>query len=175
VAKPKIETLLIPGNGPFPNNDALPLVLVRHAFDASAMNLVRAIEKTFHGNTWGGSWRNGIFNFHHYHSTAHEVLGLYTGWVSVQFGGPNGQTTSAEAGDIIIIPAGVSHNNLDQSYDFRCVGAYPAGQSPDMQYGKPGERPRTDHNIRSVPLPETAPVFGKSGPLLKIWDPVVKS
>ncbi|MGD8650012.1 MAG: hypothetical protein PVJ77_25990, partial [Desulfobacterales bacterium] len=73
------------------------------------------------------------------------------------------------AGDVIIIPAGVAHKNLNQSLDFRCVGAYPAGQSPDMQYGKPSERPSADQNIRSVPLPETDPVFGKKGPLLEIW------
>ena len=82
---------------------------------------------------------------------------------------------TAEAGDVIVIPAGVSHKNIDQSPDFRCVGAYPKGQSPDMQYGKPGERPLTDQNIRSVPFPKTDPVFGEHGTLLEIWGATAKT
>ena len=170
MTKPKIQTLLISDDGRFPNNNALSLVLMQKVFDPATKNLVRAIEKTFHKNAWEGSWRNGIFTFHHYHSTAHEVLGLDSGRVKAQFGGPDGQAVTAKAGDVIIIPAGVAHKNLDQSPDFRCVGAYPAGQSPDMQYGKPGERPLSDKNIRSVSLPRTDPVFGKNGPLLEIWQ-----
>ena len=174
MAKPNIQTLLIPGDGMFPNNDALPLILVLQVFDPKTKNLVQTIEKTFHGNAWERSWRNGIFDFHHYHSTAHEVLGLYAGRVKVHFGGPDGQVAAAEAGDVIIIPAGVSHKNLDQSPDFRCVGAYPAGQSPDMLYGKSGERPQTDQNIRSVSLPKIDPIFGKNGLLLEIWGKALR-
>ena len=170
MAKPKIQTLLIPEDGRFPNNDSLSLILMQQVFDPATKNLVGSIEETFYGNAWEGSWRNGIFTFHHYHSTAHEVLGLYAGQVEAQFGGSDGQAVTAKAGDVIIIPAGVSHKNLDQSPDFRCVGAYPAGQSPDMQYGKSGERPLADQNIRSVPLPKTDPVFGENGPLLEIWQ-----
>ena len=170
MAKPKIQILLIPDDGTFPNNDALALILMHQVFDPTTKNLVGSIEETFHVNAWRGSWRNGIFTFHHYHSTAHEVLGLYAGRVKAQFGGPDGQAVTGKAGDAIIIPAGVAHKNLDQSPDFRCVGAYPAGQSPDMQYGKPGERPLADQNIITVPLPKTDPVFGKNGPLLEIWQ-----
>jgi uncharacterized protein YjlB len=170
MAKPKIQTLFIPDDGAFPNNGTLSLILMMQVFDPATKNLAGAIEKIFHGNAWGRSWRNGIFTFHHYHSTAHEVLGLYSGRVKAQFGGPDGPAATAEAGDVIIIPAGVSHKNIDQSSDFRCVGAYPAGQSPDMQYGKPGERPLADQNIRSVPLPKTDPVFGKNGPLIDKWQ-----
>jgi uncharacterized protein YjlB len=172
--KPEIQTILIPDGGLFPNNDVLPLTLLQQVFDPKTENLAQAIEKTFHENAWEGSWRNGIYDFHHYHSTAHEVLGLYAGRVKVRFGGPDGQAVAAKAGDVIIIPAGVSHQNLDQSPDFRCVGAYPAGQSPDMQYGKSGERPQVDQNIRSVQLPENDPVFGKNGPLLEIWEQALK-
>ena len=75
----------------------------------------------------------------------------------------------AEAGDVIVIPAGVSHKNIHQSPDFRCVGAYPVGQSPDMQYGKPGERPHVDRNIESVPIPKMDPIFGIDGPLMEMW------
>ena len=175
MGKPNIQILLIPGDDNFPNNNTLSLILIQQAFNPSTKNLVSAIEKVFHGNAWGRSWRNGIFTFHHYHSTAHEVLGLYAGRVKAQFGGPNGQIAEAEAGDVIVIPAGVSHKNLDQSPDFHCVGAYPKGQSPDMQYGKPGERPYTDGNISSVPLPRTDPVYGKTGPILEIWEKEIRT
>lgn len=170
MTKTNIETLIIPDDGTFPNNNALPLVLMQQVFDPTSRNLVRMIEETIHNNAWGGSWRNGIYGFHHYHSTAHEVLGLYAGMVKVRFGGPDGQMVQAEAGDVIVIPAGVSHKNIEQSPDFRCVGAYPAGQSPDMQYGKPGERPQADQNIESALPPEMDPVFGKNGPLMQIWE-----
>ena len=169
MAKPSIQTLLIPDDGNFPNNDKLPLILIQQAFDPQAQHLVGTVEETFHVNAWGKSWRNGIYSFHHYHSTAHEVLGIYAGRVKVQFGGPDGQTVTARIGDVIIIPAGVSHKNLDQSQDFLCVGAYPEGQSPDMQYGKSGERPQTDRNISYVPRPQSDPVFGRNGPLMEIW------
>jgi uncharacterized protein YjlB len=175
MTKPEIQTLLILVDGAFPNNGELPLVLFQQAFDPTTKNLVGTIEKTFHGNAWQNSWRNGIFTFHHYHSTAHEVLGIYSGRVKAQFGGPDGQNVTAIAGDVIIVPAGVSHKNLDQSPDFRCVGAYPAQQSPDMQYGNPGERPQVDQNIKSLALPEFDPVYGKSGPLLELWGPALKT
>ena len=169
MAKQNIKTFIIPDDGIFPNNNSLPLVLMQRVFDPTPRNLVRVIEERIHENAWGRSWRNGIYSFHHYHSLAHEVLGLYAGRVKAQFGGPDGQAVEAEAGDVIIIPAGVSHKNLEQSSDFRCVGAYPVGQSPDMQYGKPGERPKVDQNIESVLLPKMDPVFGKNGPLMEIW------
>ena len=171
MTKPEIQTLLLLDDGTFPNNGELPLVLFQQAFDPTTKNLVGTIEKIFHGNAWQNSWRNGIFTFHHYHSTAHEVLGIYAGRVKAQFGGQNGQKVTAKAGDVIIVPAGVSHKNLDQSPDFRCVGAYPEQQSPDMQYGKPGERPQADQNISSVALPKFDPVYGKNGPLLELWAP----
>ena len=170
MTKPTIKTIIIAAEGTFPNNETLPLVLMQQVFDPTSRNMVRTIEEKIHENGWGGSWRNGIYSFHHYHSTAHEVLGLYAGNVKVRFGGPDGQAVQAEAGDVIIIPAGVSHKNLEQSSDFHCVGAYPAGQFPDMRYGKSGERPDVDKNISSVPLPEMDPVFGKNGPLTEIWQ-----
>ena len=103
MANSSIQTLIIPEDGIFPNNSALPLVLMQQVFDPTETNLVRTIEEKIHKNAWGGSWRNGIYNFHHYHSTAHEVLGLYSGKVKAQFGGPDGQAVTAEAGDVIII------------------------------------------------------------------------
>src|SRR5262245_63617582 len=114
----------------------------------------------FEANGWFSSWRNGLFSVHHYHSTAHEVLGVYQGRVTARLGGERGAPITLVAGDVVVIPAGVAHKNDGASADFRVVGAYPAGTSPDMQYGKPGERPGTDRAIARIGLPAGDPVGG---------------
>jgi uncharacterized protein YjlB len=128
-----------------------------------------AVEAAFHRNGWGDSWRNGIYGTHHYHSTAHEALGVYAGSARVQLGGESGPVFEIRAGDVVVIPAGVAHKRLSSTADFAVVGAYPDGQRPDMCYGSSGERPRTEENIRRVPAPGKDPVFGDGGPLLDAW------
>ena len=124
----------------------------------------------FAANGWGGSWRNGIYSFHHYHSTAHEVLAVAHGRARVQFGGESGPKIDVQQGDVVVIPAGVAHKNLGASTNLLVVGAYPEGQPWDMNHGRPGERPRTDENIRRVPRPEADPVNGGTGPLIEWWS-----
>lgn len=166
----EIISKLLLDDGTFPNNGKLPLLIYKSAIAIPDLDPASAVEEVFHDNGWGGSWRNGIYSYHHYHSTAHEVLGIYSGSVSVQLGGPNGLMVVAQKGDVIIIPGGVAHKNLGASDDFRCVGAYPPGQSWDMNYGKPGERPKADQNIAQIPLPKTDPVYGKKGGLVEHWS-----
>lgn len=113
-------------DGTYPNN-VLPLVLLQEAIQASGDIDPSTVEKIFYENNWVNSWRNGLYPFHHYHSTAHEALGIYSGWVKAQFGGPGGKIVTVKAGDVVIIPAGVAHKNIDQSADFKVVGAYPVG------------------------------------------------
>lgn len=157
-------------DGTFPNNEKLPLIIYVQAIGLFDGNVASVMESVFRSNDWSNSWRNGIYDYHHYHSIAHEVIGIYQGKVKVELGGPEqGIEIDAKAGDIIIIPAGVVHKNLEASADFACVGAYPPGQYFDMNYGKPAERPQADENIRQVPLPNTDPVYGKDGSLLKLW------
>lgn len=165
----KIITKLLTDDGQFPNNASLPLLLYKDAFVLAEEDPALEIEERFMKNGWGGMWRNGIYDFHHYHSTAHEVLGVYSGWADVQLGGATGIKVRLEKNDVVLIPAGVAHKNLGQSSDFRVVGAYPYGQQWDMNYGKAGERPVTDRNISEVPLPENDPVYGHSGPVVDHW------
>ena len=155
-------------DGKIPNS-RLPLLIYRCAFELSARDPAEVIERTFAAQSWDGLWRNGIYSYHHYHSTAHEVLGCHRGSAKVQFGGERGIVEDLSAGDVVIIPAGVGHKNLGASRNFGVVGAYPCGQEYDMNYGEPGERPHADQNIARVPLPKSDPVFGKHGPLLKHW------
>ena len=166
---PEIISEILADDGIFPNNGQLPLFVYQNAINIPFDNPAGAVERIFRENQWGGSWRNGIYTYHHYHSTAHEVLGIYSGSVTVQLGGPDGIIIYAKAGDVIIIPVGVAHKNLGSSEDFRCVGAYPSGQDWDMNYGRPGERPKADENIAKVPLPTRDPVYGIDGPLMKGW------
>lgn len=150
-------------------NNRLPLLVYRRAIDLSAGDPAEIIEQLFASNHWTGCWRNGIYDYHHYHSTSHEVLGVFAGSAQVQFGGPQGTIQEVRAGDVVIIPAGVAHKNLGASRDFGVVGAYPANQEWDMCYGKTGERPDADNRIARVPLPERDPIYGSDGPLLKHW------
>ncbi len=154
-------------SGAFPNS-RLPALVYRGVLHG-AQDLASSFEALFARNAWTGSWRNGLYSRHHYHSTAHEVLGVYRGSVTVRLGGPDGTAVELRAGDIAVIPAGVAHKNEAQSDDFAVVGAYPRGTSADLQYGKADERPRSDRNIAAVPLPELDPVAGAAGALLRHW------
>jgi uncharacterized protein YjlB len=160
---------LLKDDGTYPNNERLPLLVYQGVLNLSEDNPAGSIEDLFAANGWGSSWRNGIYGYHHYHSTAHEVLGVYSGSARVQFGGEHGVTLSVSPGDVVIIPAGVAHKNLGASQNFRVVGAYPRGQSWDMNYGNADERPRADQNIARVPLPGSDPVYGADGPLFDHW------
>lgn len=160
---------LIKDDGTFPNNGRLPLLAYLGVLDLSAGDPARGVEELFEAHSWGDSWRNGIFGYHHYHSTAHEVLGVYGGNARVQLGGPEGPEFEVRRGDVIVIPAGVAHKNLGSSPDFRVIGAYPAGQRPDMNCGNANERPQADRNIAKVALPGLDPVFGDGGPLIRFW------
>lgn len=163
--------ILIKPKGSFPNNPSLPLLIYPGALTLSPDDPASSVENTFRSNGWQGTWRNGIYNFHHYHSTAHEVIGVYSGWVKVQMGGPDGKMMQLKAGDAVIIPAGVSHKNIESSRDFACVGAYPPGQSWDMKYGKADEWELALSNIKKVAMPATDPVFGRENGLLHYWSP----
>ena len=167
---PKVVHSLIPDDGTFPNNGRLPLLIYQEAIELPARDPARVVEELFESHLWGGSWRNGIFGYHHYHSTAHEVLGVYRGKARVQLGGPTGSIYRVKKGDVIVIPAGVAHKNMGASLNFGVVGAYPVGQNWDMNYGKARERPQVDRNIARVALPEQDPVFGENGPLIELWD-----
>jgi uncharacterized protein YjlB len=160
---------LFADDGIFPNS-RLPVLVYPGAVALTGRDPAVAFEALFGRNGWGGSsWRNGLYRVHHYHSTAHEVLGVFSGKVQVQLGGPRGSVVTLSPGDVAVIPAGVAHKNVDQTADFRIVGAYPAGTSPDMNYGKAGERPGSDRRIARVALPDADPVEGQRGTLPSLW------
>lgn len=160
---------LLSDDGTFPNNALLPLLIYPKVIHFGKDDNERIVKEIFESNGWTNSWKDGIYDYHHYHSTAHEVLGIISGSARIQFGGASGISVFLEKGDVVVIPAGVAHKNLDSDDDFLCVGAYPEGQQYDMNYGKEGERPQTDNNIKALPLPEADPIYGMNGPLIKNW------
>jgi uncharacterized protein YjlB len=166
--EPDVVSRELKDDGKFPNS-RLPLLLYRMAVRLTGHDPAAVLELLFAKNGWYGSWRNGIYPFHHYHSTAHEVLGVYRGSARVQLGGERGVVHEVGLGDVIIIPAGVAHKNLGSTGDFGVVGAYPEGQNWDMNYGQPSERPTADSNIRRVALPKADPIYGTRGPLMEKW------
>lgn len=160
------ELLHVSRNDPFPNSHTLPLVLYRLPIQIVG---AAAIEELFRKNRWDPAWRYGVFPYHHYHSTAHEVLGCYAGEAEIQFGGPGSEKVALRPGMAVVIPAGVAHCDLGSSKDFSCVGAYPPGQQWDILRGDPGELEIALANISSVPLPVRDPVRGERGPVGPDW------
>jgi uncharacterized protein YjlB len=156
---------------PFPNNPRLPVLLYRSVLRLPAHgDAALPIERRFERNDWTGGWRNGVYNYHHYHSTAHEVLGCYAGRASVQLGGPQGIVLEFARGDVLVLPAGTAHKGLESSHDFSVVGAYPRGVAYDMRRGRPEERADAERAIARVPMPRQDPVLGADGPLTRHWS-----
>jgi uncharacterized protein YjlB len=168
MADPKVLSYLFDDDGTFPNS-RLPLLAYPRAAGSANGDRAAFFEKCFKANGWPAAWRNGIYGFHHYHSTAHEALGICRGRARVQLGGPGGTLLDVAAGDAVVIPAGVAHKKVKASLDFLVVGAYPNGQHWDMKEGRPGERPEANENIGNVPLPSADPVAGANGPLMNQW------
>jgi uncharacterized protein YjlB len=154
------------GDGSIPNS-RLP-VLVYQGLDMAGDPA--AAEQAFVANNWRGAWWDGIFPFHHFHSTAHEVLAIVRGTATVALGGPEGRSFQVARGDVLVLPAGTGHRN-EGSSDLLVVGAYPHGMSWDLRRGDPAEYDEVLVNIDAVPLPQTDPVHGARGPLRRLWRP----
>jgi uncharacterized protein YjlB len=164
--QPEVIAHLLEPRGEFPNNTRLPVLLYRGAFKLPGHgDAARVIERAFERNGWSAGWRDGVYNYHHYHSTAHEVLGCYAGRASVQVGGPDGPVLEFGRGDALVLPAGAAHKSLETSKDFSVVGSYADGRPVDMKRGREGERPDAEQRIAEVPIPKTDPVYGDKGPL----------
>ena len=164
------QTFLLAGDGSIPNNPALALVVYRRAIDLSGTpNPEEVIERTFARNGWGNMWRNGIYEYPHYHSRIHEVMGIARGRARVRFGGEKGHEIDLGTGDVAVLPAGTGHQRLWAGPDLLVIGAYPPQGTYDLCRGSRAEHDKALETIPHVPLPEQDPVFGENGPLLKLW------
>ncbi len=154
-------------DGRFPNS-RLPVIIYRQALSEPSAERFEAL---FDFNGWPSQWRAGVYDYDHYHSTAHECLGVASGRARLQLGGPQGRAFDVAAGDVLLLPAGIAHRCLGAE-DFLVVGAYPPGQDWDVLTGEGGERPEADSRIGKVPLPRTDPVGGQRGPVTEKWGEV---
>lgn len=158
------QTLALAANGWVPNSP-LPVLIHRGAVILSGDDPAAAVEAHFAANGWPPQWRGGIFDYHHYHSTAHEALGIAAGRALLALGGPRSAQLEVAAGDLLVLPAGVGHCLSEASADFHVVGAYPPGAKWDICRTAPS--PEILARIAALPLPETDPADG--GPM-RAWQ-----
>lgn len=165
ISEDHIERHWLVDDGLIPNNAAVALIVYRGAFDTSGLpGMEAAIEAHFASHDWRNAWVDGIYDFHHYHATTHEVLGVARGHADVQFGGSGGPVVRVGAGDAVMIPAGVGHCLTSGSADLSVVGAYPGGVDWDLKRATPANRALALREIPRVQPPATDPVLGSAGP-----------
>ena len=153
-----------------PNNPRLPLVIYCDALRLDpAFDPASIFEAAFAANGWGSSWRNGIYPFRHFHTRAHEVLGIARGRARVEFGGAAGRQLEVKAGDVAILPAGTGHMRVAQSADLLVVGAYPQSSGFDQKRAGEMDIASALANIAAVPDPAMDPLYGPQGPLQSLW------
>jgi uncharacterized protein YjlB len=161
-------TFAFQDDGLVPNN-RLPFLVYKGAIDVDNDHPEKTIEGLFGANGWGDMWRNGVYDYLHYHSTVHEALGVARGHARVRFGGDRGRELEISAGDVAILPAGTGHQCLSASRDFSVVGAYPPGPKMEVTPPTPQNHRKALDTIPKIKLPKTDPVMGENGPLVKLW------
>ena len=161
-------TFIFEDDGLVPNN-RLPLLVYKGAVDVANDHPEKTIEGLFGANGWGAMWRNGVYDYPHYHATVHEALGVARGRARVRFGGDSGKEIEIAPGDVAILPAGTGHQCMFASPDFCVVGAYPPGPAMQITRPTPENHARALRTIPLVAVPDTDPVRGADGPLTRLW------
>ena len=175
--KARVETnvhakhYLIKVNKNFPNSD-LPVIIYQRIFilPKQKNKAAEIVQRIFLKNGWSNSWRNGIYDFHHYHSNTHECMAVCSGTAEVLLGGPGRKKIKLKTGDVVILPAGTAHKCMSHSSDFFCVGAYPQGKQYDMNYGTPEELLRAKKRIAKTRIPAKDPALSTEGFLKMFWN-----
>ena len=163
-----VEHWLIEPHGWVPNNPRLPVLFYQTALSPDpGRDLSAEFDTLFDANGWPVQWHDSVFDYHHYHSTAHEVLGVASGHAEIIIGGPSGRVVGVQAGDVLVLPAGTGHCRLSSDSAFRVVGAYPPGQKFDIRREAPTEA--DEQAIARLSFPDSDPVTGAEGELTRRW------
>ncbi|EXF44909.1 double-stranded beta helix domain-containing protein [Pseudomonas sp. BAY1663] len=164
---PHPEQLRFASDGRTPNSPH-PLLIYRQLPLADG-DLAVAFERLFDSHLWPAAWRGSIYDYQHYHSTAHEVLGVCRGWARVMLGGERGREVELRAGDALVLPAGTGHCCMQASADFQVVAGYPAGQHYDLLRPDEAGHDAARERIAQVGVPISDPLAGTQGALVRLW------
>lgn len=144
-------------------NSPLPVLLYRAVLGPNTANKADTFRTRFKKSGWAGIWTDTIYDYTHFHSNAHEVLGIAEGKVTLRLGGEQGSIFRFKAGDMLVLPAGVGHRRIGDDEGLKVIGAYPRGQSHfDMK--------RKGRATPKVRLPAKDPFYGPDGPLIRAWQ-----
>lgn len=157
----EMDSFKLAENGWVPNSERIPVVVYRSVLHGNGSDLAERFEALFAENGWRPDWRDGVFDYHHYHSTAHEALGVFAGNATLELGGPDGRQVEVAAGDALMLPVGTGHRCIASSDDFQVVGAYPDGSSWDICLEAPDDAARS--RMAALPDPRHDPVTGETG------------
>lgn len=145
-----------------------PLLIYHSAFDGSPSDISDHLEKV---GAVKPQWTYTMYPTNHFHSKTHEVLCVVSGKAKLCFGheeNPDRLETTVSKGDIMIVPAGVSHQMLEgMGGRFNMVGSYPPGKEWDMCYGNDNET-RKAENICELGWFNRDPIYGDVGPALEV-------
>lgn len=153
-------------------NNPLPLIIYPQVAPDDEEDIARFFEDLFARHQWLPRWRYPVFPYTHYHPNTHELLGIAAGWAQILFGGETGRAVTVYAGDAVLIPAGVGHQQLAASDDFFAVGAYPRGMQPDTRRDELNLLNQSIVEIKRVPMPQHDPITGGDGAVTEIWHPL---
>ena len=162
-------TFVFADDGLIPNNP-MPFLVYKGAVDVDNDHPEKTIEGLFGANGWGAMWRNGVYDFAHYHATVHEVLGIARGHARVRFGGDTGEVLEIAAGDVAILPAGTgSPMHLLKPRFFR-GRRLPAGTTDGPGAAEQGGAcDGVADDRESGGAEDSTAVLGADGPLVKLW------
>jgi uncharacterized protein YjlB len=154
----ELETWQAPAGATIPNHPDFPVLVYR----GTGMRDPMTARSRFAAHGWSGSWIDGVLDFHHFHSTSHEVLAVVAGRATIELGGPQGEAFDVAAGDVVVLPAGTGHRRASADGPFTVVGAYPAGQEDfDLLRGDdPAEVEAARERIAALGAPPEDPVGG---------------
>jgi uncharacterized protein YjlB len=166
----KANTFRFEDDGLVPNNPSWPVIHYRGALDLKdAPDPAAVFEVLFAAHGWKDGWRDVVYDYLHYHSDQHEVLGFARGHAVLRLGGPRGRTLPLKAGDVLVLPAGTGHQRLSMSKDLLVVGAYPRKGGYDMCHPRKADHDRAAISVAKTPKPKADPIYGADGPLTHLW------